>query len=620
MGVGGLRLALAGGLVASLAVGAGAAADFVWDIESTIDPPETNDAFGRSIDLNESTLITGAPSDDTARPNAGAVWVHDRNEVGTWTQTVKLTASPAVENGQFGSAVALDVGAMAVGAPFEDDGAGAVYIFTRDFDDAWSQEVRVGADVPVAGANLGDAVAIAGNTMVAGAPGEGTGAVYVFRRVDGLWIQQQRLVPIGAAAGDLLGDAVAVSGDTIVAGASLADPSGTSSGAVYVFVRDALGVWNQQARLLPGDGAAGDLFGGSVDVIADVAVIGARANDDAGDGSGSAYVFTRSAADVWSQVTKLTASDPTPAALFGSAVVTDGSQVVVGAPGSGSVYVYDLPVLAEVGSILAETSFGGAVAVDGDSVAVATQSGLSGSVTTFVRSEELLPPPVPVGLVDPDTAQWQLSDGAGTTITFVYGVPGDVPLVGDWDCDGVDTPGMFRPSNGFVYLRNSNTSGFADITFFYGIAGDVPIAGDWDGDGCDTIAIYRNGEVYISNTNTTGVAEHVFFYGIPSDTPFAGDFDGDGFDTVGLYRESTGFVFLRNSLSSGFADADFFYGIPNDKVLAFDWDSDGDDTVAIYRASERRFYINNENRQAFADFDFRHGQADSLVVAGRFVP
>ena len=37
---------------------------------------------------------------------------------------------------------------------------------------------------------------------------------------------------------------------------------------------------------------------------------------------------------------------------------------------------------------------------------------------------------------------------------FYFGVSGDVPIVGDWDCDGFDTPGVFRPSNGSIYMRN----------------------------------------------------------------------------------------------------------------------------------------------------------------------
>ena len=41
-------------------------------------------------------------------------------------------------------------------------------------------------------------------------------------------------------------------------------------------------------------------------------------------------------------------------------------------------------------------------------------------------------------------------------------------MVGDWNCDGIDTPGLYRQSDGFVYLRNSNTQGVADIRFFFG--------------------------------------------------------------------------------------------------------------------------------------------------------
>ena len=64
-------------------------------------------------------------------------------------------------------------------------------------------------------------------------------------------------------------------------------------------------------------------------------------------------------------------------------------------------------------------------------------------------------------------------------ISFAYGTGGDVPIAGDWIAQGHDGVGMFRPSNGFVYLRNALTTGIADNAFFYGIANDQPIAGHW---------------------------------------------------------------------------------------------------------------------------------------------
>ena len=154
------------------------------------------------------------------------------------------------------------------------------------------------------------------------------------------------------------------------------------------------------------------------------------------------------------------------------------------------------------------------------------------------------------GVVDTSSGVWYLRDpGSGDTTSFFYGNPGDVPMLGDWDCDGVDTPGLYRQSDGYVYLRNSNTEGVADVRFFFGDPGDVPLAGDFDGDGCDTVSIYRPSEsrVFVinklgSDDGGLGAAESDYLFGNPGDKPFVGDFDGDGEDTVGLHRESTGLV------------------------------------------------------------------------------
>jgi hypothetical protein len=87
--------------------------------------------------------------------------------------------------------------------------------------------------------------------------------------------------------------------------------------------------------------------------------------------------------------------------------------------------------------------------------------------------------------------------------------------MGDWDGDGIETPGLRRHSNGFVYLRHSNTQGVADMSYFYGDPGDVVFTGDWDADGGDTLGLYRpsTGTVYLRNTNSTGVADHTFGVG-----------------------------------------------------------------------------------------------------------
>jgi glucose/arabinose dehydrogenase len=231
--------------------------------------------------------------------------------------------------------------------------------------------------------------------------------------------------------------------------------------------------------------------------------------------------------------------------------------------------------------------------------------------------------PDTVGTVDPSTGIWSLRDEAGDTFTFYYGNPGDFAFAGDWNCDGIDTPGLYRRSDGFVYLRNSNTQGVADITFFFGNPGDIPIAGDFDNDGCDTVSVYRpsQGRVFIinelgENGGQLGVAEQDYYFGNPGDTPFTGDFDGDGVDTIGLYRQSTGQMYFRNSHTQGIADQHFYYGNPGDRFVAGDWNANNIDSPGVFRPSQARFYLKYENQQGNADESFAYGKSSSIPVAG----
>jgi subtilisin family serine protease len=208
--------------------------------------------------------------------------------------------------------------------------------------------------------------------------------------------------------------------------------------------------------------------------------------------------------------------------------------------------------------------------------------------------------------------------------SFYYGVPGDIAFSGDWDCDGDRTPGLYRQSDGFVYLRNSNTQGIADREFYFGNPGDIPIAGDFNGDGCETVSLYRatEGRVYVINRlgedgGGLGAADLDYYFGNPGDKPFAGDFDGDGIDTVGLHRESTGLVYFRNTNSQGIADSSFIYGDPGDQLLTADWNGDGIDTVAVYRPSAGTLYVKLANTQGVADHQYVIGPYAQVVRAGQ---
>ena len=233
-----------------------------------------------------------------------------------------------------------------------------------------------------------------------------------------------------------------------------------------------------------------------------------------------------------------------------------------------------------------------------------------------------------VGLVDPETGVWSLRGAAGGVTTFFYGDPGDVPFVGDWDGDGIDTPGLYRQSDGFVYLRNSNTQGIADIRFFFGNPGDIPMAGDFDNDGFDTVGIYRPSETtfYVinelgANNGGLGPADFSFIFGNPEDKPFVGDFNNDGIDTIGLHRESTGIVYFRQTNTTGIADAEFFYGDPDDRFVAGDWVIvDGIDTPGVFRPSNATFFLRDANTQGVGDVSFPFGDSNDLPIAGIWGP
>jgi hypothetical protein len=229
-----------------------------------------------------------------------------------------------------------------------------------------------------------------------------------------------------------------------------------------------------------------------------------------------------------------------------------------------------------------------------------------------------------VGVVDPTQGLWHLRDRAGVR-SFYFGDPGDVPFMGDWNCDGTDTPGLYRQSDGFVYLRNSNTQGIADVRFFFGNPGDIPLAGDFNGDGCDTVSIYRPSEAQIfvidrlgSDDGGLGAAERSYFFGDVGDRPFVGDFDGDGIDTIGLHRTTTGLVYMRNSHTQGNADIQFIFGDPGDRIVAGDWQGTGTDSVGLFRDQQARFYLRFTNSPGDADVDFLFGEPGFRPIAGNF--
>ncbi|MFO7699104.1 MAG: hypothetical protein R6W79_00660 [Acidimicrobiia bacterium] len=299
----------------------------------------------------------------------------------------------------------------------------------------------------------------------------------------------------------------------------------------------------------------------------------------------------------------------------------DGSDLVVLGPGSS-------PSWSSNSSRIALNTAYNVVTVnrDGSGYTVLDPVGLPNDSNVLDHAWQPVFPPV--GLVDSGQGRWHLKGWQGEMSSFYYGNPGDVPFMGDWDCDGVDTPGLYRQSDGYAYLRNSNTQGVADIKFFFGNPGDVPLAGDWDSDGCDTLSIYRPSEqvFYIINElgsedSGLGAAEYSFMFGDPGDKPVVGDWDGDGIDEIGLHRESSGFFYWRDSLDTGVADGSIFFGDPGDRIVSGDWGPiPGRDTPGVYRPSNGFVYFRYTLTEGNADtwFPWPNATDTHVPVAGNF--
>lgn len=207
---------------------------------------------------------------------------------------------------------------------------------------------------------LGRAVAVSGDTAVVGAwrdSGDpaGLGVAYVFERVSAdpeIWQEKAKLVPSDSAEGDDFGYSVGVSGSTAIVGAYREDGAGSDRGAAYLFERDAGGTdaWGQVAKLTGSDSVDFDIFGWSMGIGGDTAVVGSYRNANGGSGRGAVYVFERDAGDpgAWGEVAKLAPDDLADQDRFGSAVAIDGDTAAVGAMFAdaggldrGAVYLFE---------------------------------------------------------------------------------------------------------------------------------------------------------------------------------------------------------------------------------------------------------------------------------------
>lgn len=355
---------------------------------------EANDQFGWSVAVSGNTAVVGARFEDSGVPGinqgpaqeannasaaAGAAYVFVRNS-GVWTFQAYLKPAVTQAGANFGATVAISGNTIAVGAPGDNSSTtginstpnnvsaatGAVHIFVRNAG-VWSQQAYIKADAVRFFDELGKSLALDGDLLVAGAPGEdtsvggvnpprdilanNTGAAFVFRRTGTTWAQEAMLKASNPGDGDNFGVSVGASGNTIVVGAQFEDSaaggvdaapneSSTDSGAAYVFALGQSG-WAQQAYLKAPVPDADNRFGVAVAVSGNTVLVGSEREDSSTSGintvpnalgfrNGAAYVFERTGV-TWAQQAYLKASNSGESDWFGATVSLDGNLAVVGA-------------------------------------------------------------------------------------------------------------------------------------------------------------------------------------------------------------------------------------------------------------------------------------------------
>ena len=300
--------------------------------------------YGTSPQINNDLLVVGSPGLNGVCQYGykGEVYIY-RKVDGYWVNDTVLVSTDNVFD--FGSKVYVNDDLIAVKARMGNVGiyVGMVYLF-RNVNGVWiNEDILINED----GYDSGYAtnIVIADSTIYIsnGAYNNREGIVYIYGQNANEWELTNSILPQIPIENIIFGSSVYRVGDYLIIGASGSVFTPSISGQVYVFhlVESS---WEETQIILPDDAEGGDMFGSDIGGSGSQIVIGAYNNDDAGTGSGSAYIFEL-VSDQWVEVKKIIPSDSRNGDFFGSAVSMNEDYVIIGAPDKnnleGAVYVYD---------------------------------------------------------------------------------------------------------------------------------------------------------------------------------------------------------------------------------------------------------------------------------------
>ncbi|HTG56415.1 MAG TPA: FG-GAP repeat protein, partial [Niabella sp.] len=254
-----------------------------------------------------------------------------------FTSKTALSAPDKTSNAFLGSSVSISGDLAVAGANGDNGWRGAVYVYEKT-QGAWVfKQKLLSADI-AADDYLGISVVTNGTYIIAGAYGKNgsTGAVYIFGLSGGNWVQIQKLTP--SSAGEGFGYSLALSGNRLIVGAIYAD---SFRGAAYVYNLNG-NTWTQQQRIVPTDVAENDTFGSAVATNGTQLVVTSVGKDQR---KGSAYVYSL-AGSTWVQQQKLVASDGIAEDNFGQSAAMSANTIVIGSYGDddyrGAAYVFGI--------------------------------------------------------------------------------------------------------------------------------------------------------------------------------------------------------------------------------------------------------------------------------------
>ncbi|MDO8916284.1 MAG: hypothetical protein Q7W16_09410 [Coriobacteriia bacterium] len=366
--------------------------------------PQSEGHFGASVAVSGDTIVVGEPGRNVVMTGAsgvgvGAVDVYVKSG-GVWVFQQELRPSPLEIETGYGTSVDIDGDRLIVGAPTFST-AGAAFIYKRS-GTTWTLEKSLAGSA--ADGRFGSAVAIDAGTAAIGAPMHDSGSIDVWRWTGLDWVSQATLVYSGGSPGDQFGGSIALEGDTLVAGATNDDYGFTSvisnAGSAHWFTRSG-NTWTWRQMIVPPDPIADGWFGGPISISDSRILVGSWNRSVGGvSGAGAAYMFVNDGVD-WGYERTFTAPVPTANDYYGSGVALDGRTALIGAffansyHGNAYFYTYetgvwthrqkldlsaDTPSVTQLGT---SAALSGGTAVLGAQMSDAPLQSIAGSALVF---------------------------------------------------------------------------------------------------------------------------------------------------------------------------------------------------------------------------------------------